>query len=122
WSALRGAELLAPRALAAMNSAAHGRMAEADAALRRYAAERRRAFAGKWVVERLIAVFVARPRLLDHAVGALARHPDMADVLVGITGDAAPARSLFAPSFLAGLLAGPAVIGRRYRSRLEPAG
>ena len=107
WSALRGAELLAPRALASMDAAAHGRFGEADASLQRYAADRRSAFAGKWVVERLIATFVAHPRLMDHAVGALARHQDMADVLVGITGNATPARTLLSPHFLARLLAGP---------------
>lgn len=106
WSALRGAELLAGRALTSMDAAAHGRTREADAALGMYAADRRRAFMGKWAVERLIATFVAHPPLINHAVATLAHHSDMADVLVGITGDAIPAHALLSPGFLVRLLAG----------------
>jgi 2-polyprenyl-6-methoxyphenol hydroxylase-like FAD-dependent oxidoreductase len=51
-----------------------------------YRTARRRAFLGKWIVERLIGYSMLSPRLFDRAVGRLDRR-GMADTLIGVTGD-----------------------------------
>ena len=93
YSALRGAEL-----------AAHCLLSGAP--LASYARARRREFggAGKWLLERLIAVGVGFPTLARRVVGRLAGRPDLADLLVGATGNIVPARRALAPAVLAGLL------------------
>lgn len=53
--------------------------------LGRYRHARRRAFLGKWIVERLIGYGMLTPRLFDRAVGRLHRR-GMADTLIGVTG------------------------------------
>jgi len=73
-------------------------------ALQGYARARRRAFAGKWLLERLIGIGVGWPALTDRVVRRLARRPDLADLLVGATGNYIPAARVLAPSFLARLL------------------
>lgn len=94
YAALRGAELAAGRALAAL---AAGRFARRD--LRGYDRDRRRTFGGKWALERAIGLAVATPRLLDHVARRLARHPPLADLLVGATGDFVPPRRVLNPAF-----------------------
>jgi flavin-dependent dehydrogenase len=96
-AALHGAVHLAPRVLAALD-APHA--AAADAALAGYDAWRRTAFAAKWRLERVIALAVAWPPLLDRAARALARRSDLADTLVAVTGDVVPAAELVRPRFL----------------------
>lgn len=106
-AALEGSELLAPCALRAVRAMQRGHLREADAALRDYATARRRTFLGRWVVERLIAATVAQPRLMNRAAAVLARRRDMADLLVGVTGDAFPARTVLTPAFLVRLFLAP---------------
>jgi hypothetical protein len=55
---------------------------------------RARAFGGKWVVERVIAAVVANPWLINRAARTLERRRDMADLLIGVTGDFVPAREI----------------------------
>jgi hypothetical protein len=74
------------------------------AALQGYARARRREFAGKWLLERLIALGVGWPALVERVVGRLARRADLADLLVRATGNCIPARAVLAPGVLAGLL------------------
>ena len=74
-----------------------GRVAAQDLAA--YRAFRRRAFAGRWVVERVIGWGMCLPALFDRAVGRLAHH-GLGDVCIGITGDILPARTALTPSFL----------------------
>lgn len=96
-SALRGAELAAEvvgRALATPGPVTSRRLAP-------YRAARRRAFAGKWAVERLIGYAMASPALFDRAVARLGRRPGMAHTLIGVTGDFVPAREVLNPLFLA---------------------
>jgi flavin-dependent dehydrogenase len=96
-SALRGAELaaeIAGRALARPGPVTNRRLAP-------YRAARRRAFAGKWAVERLIGYAMASPALFDRAVARLGRRPGMAHTLIGVTGDFVPAREVLNPVFLA---------------------
>jgi len=95
YSALRGAELAAAAMIAALSSGAR---------LEAYAHARRREFTGKWLLERLIALGVGWPALVERVVGRLARRTDLADLLVRATGNCIPARAVLAPGVLAGLL------------------
>jgi menaquinone-9 beta-reductase len=96
-SALRGAELAAEHAGAALlePGAVGGR------ALAGYVAARRRAFRGRWAVERLIGYGMWFPALFDRSVARLGRRPGMAHTLIGVTGDFVPARQVLNPRFLA---------------------
>jgi menaquinone-9 beta-reductase len=99
YSALRGAELLADAALPALSRP--GPVRHAD--LAPYRRARRRAFAGKWAVERLIGYGMLFPRLFDRAVARLERR-GLAHTLIGVTGDFVPARAVLNPAFLARML------------------
>jgi geranylgeranyl reductase family protein len=104
YSALRGGELLAPylaEALRLGSSREHEALAAYDRC-------RRHEFGGKWMVERLIGMAVAFPALLERAARVLTKRPDMADLLVGVTGDFVPAREVLSPAYLARLLLMPA--------------
>jgi flavin-dependent dehydrogenase len=104
YAALRGGELLAPYLVEALRL---GRAREHEA-LAAYDRCRRYEFGGKWMVERLIGAAVAFPALLERAARVLAKRPDMADLLVGVTGDFVPAREVLSPRYLARLLLLPA--------------
>src|SRR5436853_138326 len=93
-TALRGAELVAECLIPRF----------APGVSRAYASARRREFAGKWLLERLIGLGVSSPALTDRVVGRLARRADLADLLVSATGNVLPARRVFTPSVLARLL------------------
>jgi flavin-dependent dehydrogenase len=108
YTALRGGELLSTHAVAAAGARSP---ADADAALRRYEAERQREFSGKWAVERAVGVAVAFPALINHAARALASRKDMADLLVGVAGDFVPAREVLRLSYVWRLIS--AGIGNR---------
>jgi menaquinone-9 beta-reductase len=101
YAALRGAELVTPYLLAAARA---GSTEEADTALAAYDRCRRKEFRTKWIVERVIGVAVASPPILNHVARALARDPDMADLLVGVTGDFVPPIEILRASFLLRLL------------------
>ena len=101
YAALRGAELLTPYVVAAVKASTHREM---DTALAAYDRCRRREFRGKWIVERIIAAAVASPLVLERAARALARHPEMADLLVGVTGDFVPPTEILRASFVMRLL------------------
>ncbi len=96
YSALRGAELLAD---AAADALGHPGPVPARR-LAGYRRARRRAFAGKWAVERLIGYGMWFPRLFDRAVARLGRRGTMAHILIGVTGDFVPAREVLNPLFL----------------------
>jgi hypothetical protein len=100
YSALRGAELAAAVLLPALERGAP----LTRAALAPYAAARRAAFAGKWVLERLIGLGIGWPALTNRVVGRLARRPHLADLVVGATGNFVPARMVLSPGVLAQLL------------------
>jgi menaquinone-9 beta-reductase len=100
YSALRGAELLADTAATAL--AEPGTVVAAR--LAPYRRARRRAFAGKWAVERLIGYGMQFPALFDHAVARLGRKAGMADTLIGVTADLLPASRVLNPLFLARML------------------
>jgi flavin-dependent dehydrogenase len=97
YCALRGAEMAADVLEDALQVPGPVRRA----ALRPYARQRRRAFIGKWAVERMIGYAMHAPALFDRAVARLGRRGSMADTLIGVTGDFVPAREVLNPLFLA---------------------
>jgi geranylgeranyl reductase family protein len=117
YAALRGGELLAPYALAALDA---GRARDADAALRGYDHARRCAFAGKWIVERLVALAVGAPWMLNRAAATLEASPAMANLFVGVAGDFVPAREVLRPSYLARLMLGNLLRARTSALPLSP--
>jgi flavin-dependent dehydrogenase len=90
FAALHGGELAAATALNVLRS----RDSDRSRALAAYDRDRRRAFGGKWIVERVIAAVVANPWLINRAARTLSRRRDMADLLIGVTGDFVPAREV----------------------------
>ncbi len=100
YAALRGGELLAPYALASIGAST---ARDADAALAGYERARRSEFSGKWIVERLISSAVGFAPAINHFARTLERRKDMADLLVGVTGDFVPAREVLRPGYLLNL-------------------
>jgi len=94
-AALRGAELVVETA---RDPLARPGPIEA-AALRPYLRARRRAFLGKWAVERAIGYAMLAPALFDRAVSRLERR-GLAHTLIGVTGDFVPPRAVLNPIFL----------------------
>jgi geranylgeranyl reductase family protein len=117
YAALRGGELLAPYAL---ESLAADRPRDADAALHAYDRARRRAFRGKWAIERLVALAVGAPALLDRAASTLEASPAMANLFVGVAGDFVPAREVLRPGYLAKLIFGNILGSRNSPLPLSP--
>jgi flavin-dependent dehydrogenase len=103
YAALLGGELLAPFALAALGASTARNAAESLAG---YDRARRRAFGGKWVVERFVGLAVGSPVLMDRITRSLAASPDMADLVVGVGGDFVPTSAVLTPRFLARILFG----------------
>jgi menaquinone-9 beta-reductase len=101
-TALRGAELAAACLIPALARA--GKAPVPVAMLESYGGARRRAFMGKWLLERLIGVGVGSAALTKRVVRRLARRPDLADLLVSATGNIVPARRVLTPRVLAQLL------------------
>ena len=102
YAALRGGELAAE---VVMNALQHpDRPTEA---LREYDARRRREFGGKWLVERIIGAGVALPFVANRAARAMAARKDLADLLVGVTGDFVPPSMVLRLGYLARLFAQP---------------
>jgi len=91
YSALRGGEILADHV---SETLAAPTAALADAALLEYDRARRREFGGKWIVERVIGAVVASPRLINRAARRLAARKDLADLLIGVTGNFVPPREV----------------------------
>ncbi len=100
YSALRGGELLAPRVISALG--ATNERAHADA-LADYERARRHEFRGKWIVEKLINAAIRHAPVVNYFARTLSARKDMADLLVGVTGDFVPAREVLRPSYLVNL-------------------
>lgn len=105
YAALRGGELLTSYAFEAVRAATTRRH---DIALEAYDRALRDAFRGKRLVERAVGTAVAFPALLNRAAAVLSRRRDMADLLVGVTGDFVPPSEVLRPGFLWRLLSGSA--------------
>ncbi|HVB32553.1 MAG TPA: FAD-dependent oxidoreductase [Gemmatimonadaceae bacterium] len=104
YSALRGGELAAIYARAALAATSP---AEADTALAAYDRARRREFGGKWIVERVIGAVIAWAPLINRVARACEAHGELADLLVGVAGDFVPPREVMRPSILFTLFARP---------------
>ena len=103
YSALRGAELAADTIADALAAGGAGPIPAFR--LEPYRRGRRRVFGGKWVLERLIGAGVGWPALATRVVRRLARRPDLADLLVGATGNFIPAALVLHPATLTALIA-----------------
>jgi menaquinone-9 beta-reductase len=101
YTALRGGEMIAPYAAAALRAKSAREM---DFALHEYDRARRKEFGGKWLVERTVGMAVAFPFLINRAARALASRKDMADLLVGVTGDFVPAAEVLRAGYVWRLL------------------
>ncbi len=93
--ALRSAQLAAPVVLEALRTGDTRRTR-----LRAYERAYRREFRAVFVVEELVQRLLGHPPLFCWAVRRLTRHPQMADTLVGVTGDALPPQHVLTPTFL----------------------
>ena len=113
YAAMRGAELLSTYAWEAAR-AKNTRLA--DIALEAYDRCRKHEFAGKWAVERAIAMAIASPAIIDRAARALAHRPELADKLVGVTGDFIPASEVLRPRYILSLLAAAMMPARMKRA------
>lgn len=91
FAALRGGELAADAARRAFDATDEP---DRRRALASYDDARHEAFAGKWLVERVIAAVVGSPWLINRAASALSRRRDLADLLIGVTGDFVPSREI----------------------------
>ena len=100
YCGLRGGELLASHALASLGAPTE---IASDRALAQYHRARRTEFAGKWIVERLIGAAVGWAPAMNYFSRTLAARKDMADLLVGVTGNFVPAREVLRPAYLLNL-------------------
>ncbi len=100
YAALRGGELVAPFVTDAVHAIERADPRAAARALASYDRARHDTFAGKWRVERLIGAAVAFPSLMNHAARILGRDRDLADLLVGVTGDFVPVSAVLTPRTL----------------------
>jgi flavin-dependent dehydrogenase len=91
YAALRGGEVLAEWAREALAAPDDGAVNRALAA---YDAARRREFGGKWIVERVIGAVVGVAPLINRAARGLSVRKDLADLLIGVTGNFVPAREV----------------------------
>ena len=100
YSALRGAELLASTAAGALRQPG---LLTSDR-LTEYQRSRRRVFAGKWLLERILDQALQFPGLFDRALSRLDRRSGVADTLIGFAGACVPTREVLRPVFLARML------------------
>jgi geranylgeranyl reductase family protein len=98
YKAMASGRLAALHAVAAL---ATGRVGEHLAS---YAGALRNLTRWRHLVERAIDLVVHRPMLFRHLANRLQRRPEMADILVGVTGDFLPARAVINPLYIARLL------------------
>jgi menaquinone-9 beta-reductase len=97
--ALRSAEMLAEVAHDAL------RLGDVSArALAPYTRARRSAFSDKQWVTRALQFLIRRRRLSNWAAHAIAPHPRLLDVMMGVIGDFVPPRELLRPSVIRPLL------------------
>ncbi len=97
YAALRGGEMLGEYATTAIRAGSPRRALDA---LRAYDVARRAEFRHKWIVERVIGAAVGSPLLMNHAARVLGARRDLADLLIGVTGDFVPPAAILRPSFL----------------------
>jgi menaquinone-9 beta-reductase len=99
YQALKGAQLAAPIAVAALRS-----RDTSAVALEPYRRARRRAFAAKRQVCWIVQAFIHLPVLMDYVTPRLDRREEVGRTLTGVLGDFRPAWQALSPLFLARLL------------------
>jgi flavin-dependent dehydrogenase len=100
YSALRGAELVADTAVAALSLPGPVTVDR----LAGYRLMRRRAFAAKWMFERVVDSALRFPRLFDRGVSRLGQHEEMAHAVIGLAGGFVPLRAVLNPGFVARMI------------------
>ncbi|HEV8447229.1 MAG TPA: FAD-dependent monooxygenase [Gemmatimonadaceae bacterium] len=95
YAALHGGELLADALVEALVARDGG-----EEALREYDRVRRKEFGGKWIVERVIGAVVGWPPLINRAAKRLSARKDLADLLIGVTGNFVPASEVVRWSYV----------------------
>jgi flavin-dependent dehydrogenase len=96
YSALRGAELIFETVAPGLD-----RGGQLGKSLLQYRRLRRRVFAGKWLMERLVGYAMYWPWLFERGVARMGRSESMGHTLVGVAGGFVPAREALYPMFLA---------------------
>jgi flavin-dependent dehydrogenase len=95
YAALHGGELLSDALVEGLRARDSG-----EQALRAYDRARRREFGGKWIVERVIGAVVGWPPLINRAAKRLSARKDLADLLIGVTGNFVPASEVVRWSYV----------------------
>lgn len=101
YAALRGGEMLSQYVVDALHAMSASR---ANRALHAYDLARRREFGGKWRIEKVIGAVVGAAPLMNRAARALATRRDLADLLVGVTGNFVPARAVLNARYVGALV------------------
>jgi flavin-dependent dehydrogenase len=96
-AALRGAELVTEAVVPALSRPGPLTVDR----LIGYRRMRRRTFAGKWAVERMIGLAMGFPSLFERGVARMGRRHGMAHTLIGVAGGFVPAREVLNTVFLA---------------------
>jgi len=91
YSALRGGEMLATTVRQSLELSSENAV---DAAFADYDRARKKEFGGKWIVEKAIGAIVGAVPLINRAAKSLSARKDLADLLIGVTGDFVPAREV----------------------------
>jgi flavin-dependent dehydrogenase len=97
YSALRGGEMLASAIQDALTLPSERGVDEVFAS---YDQGRKTEFRGKWIVERAIGAVVGAAPLINRAAKSLSARKDLADLLIGVTGDFVPAREVIRLGYL----------------------
>jgi flavin-dependent dehydrogenase len=97
FEALRGGEILGPYLFEALRAKSPR---VADEALAAYDRSRRNEFATKWRVQKIVALAVAYPPLLNQTVRAASGRRAVSDMIVSVASGFAPASELMSPAFL----------------------
>lgn len=101
FEALRGGELLGPYLCEALRASSPP---VADEALAAYDRSRRHEFAATWRVQKVVALAVAFPPLLNQAAHAATGRRAVSDLIVNVASGFSPASALMRPAFLRELL------------------
>jgi flavin-dependent dehydrogenase len=101
FEALRGGELLGPYLCVALEAQTPR---VADEALAAYDRARRHLFAATWRVQKVVALAVAFPPLLNRTVAAAAGRRLISDLVVNVASGFSPASNLMRPAILRELL------------------
>jgi flavin-dependent dehydrogenase len=101
FEALRGGEMLGPYLCVALASTSPRVM---DEALDAYDRARRHQFAGTWRLQKIVALAVAFPPMLNHTVRAANNRRAIADLVVNVASGFLPAGELARPRILRQLL------------------